>query len=120
MKGFRFRRPPREVQFQANNGRVIMWLHMPCTSLVWPQGLASLRMLWALQERTGRRMHELFDLVCGTSTGGILAAALAIRCVSLQECEEIYRCNHLASCAASCSRFMPVSFGCSIALVVHV
>jgi patatin-like phospholipase/acyl hydrolase len=56
-------------------------------------------MLWQLQERTGRRMHELFDLVCGTSTGGILAAALAIRCVSLEECEEIYRCT-LASCAA--------------------
>ena len=58
---------------------------------VWPQGLATLRMLWQLQERTGRRMHELFDLVCGTSTGGILAAALAVRCVSLEECEEIYR-----------------------------
>ena len=57
-----------------------------------PQGLATLRMLWQLQERTGRRMHELFDLVCGTSTGGILAAALAVRCVSLEECEEIYRC----------------------------
>ncbi len=55
------------------------------------QGLATLRMLWQLQERTGRRIHELFDLVCGTSTGGILAAALAVRCVPLAECEEIYR-----------------------------
>ena len=58
-------------------------------------------MLWQLQEHTGRRMHELFDLVCGTSTGGILAAALAVRCVSLEECEEIYRCKKPASCAAS-------------------
>lgn len=49
-------------------------------------------MLWQLQERTGRKIHQLFDLVTGTSTGGILAAALAIRCVSLEECEEIYRC----------------------------
>ena len=55
------------------------------------QGLSTLRMLRQLQDRTGRQMHELFDLVCGTSTGGILAAALAIRCVPLEECEEIYR-----------------------------
>lgn len=31
------------------------------------QGLATLRMLWALQERTGRQMHELFDLVTALS-----------------------------------------------------
>jgi len=57
-----------------------------------PQGLSTLRMLWQLQDRTGRKIHELFDLVCGTSTGGILAAALAIRSAPLPECEEIYRC----------------------------
>ncbi len=33
----------------------------------------------------------MFDLICGTSTGGILAAALAIRCCPLSECEDIYR-----------------------------
>lgn len=62
---------------------------------MWVQGLATLRMLWQLQERTGRQMHEMFDLICGTSTGGILAAALAMRRCSLTQCEDIYKCAHL-------------------------
>ena len=61
------------------------------------QGLATLRMLWQLQDRTGRQIHELFDLICGTSTGGILAAALAARRVPLSECEDIYRCANDAT-----------------------
>jgi uncharacterized protein len=34
-------------------------------------------MLAELEERSGRRVFELFDLVAGTSTGGILACAMA-------------------------------------------
>lgn len=35
--------------------------------------------LAALEERAGRPVHELFDLVAGTSTGGILALGLTCR-----------------------------------------
>ena len=35
------------------------------------------RILQDLKSRTKRRIHELFDLIIGTSTGGILAAGLA-------------------------------------------
>jgi hypothetical protein len=79
------------MQIRTKCASLILLQCMPRVSFTSPQGLATLRMLWQLQERTGCRMHELFDLVCGTSTGGILAAALAVRCVSLEECEEIYR-----------------------------
>ena len=33
--------------------------------------------LAALEERTGKQTAELFDLIAGTSTGGIIACALA-------------------------------------------
>lgn len=66
-----------------------------CTSLLRvsdvAQGIAIIRQLRQLEERTGRRVHELFDLICGTSTGGILAVALALKHFTLDECEQIYR-----------------------------
>ena len=41
------------------------------------RGLITARILQEIEERTDRRIHELFDLIVGTSTGGILAVALA-------------------------------------------
>lgn len=55
------------------------------------RGLATLAMLRKLEKGTGKRVHELFDLICGTSTGGMLAVALAVKQLSLDECEEIYK-----------------------------
>ena len=46
-----------------------------------------------LEERAGRPIHEMFDIIGGTSTGGILATALGVRKASLLEAEEIYRCS---------------------------
>ena len=40
------------------------------------RGLIPAIVLASIEERTGRRVHELFDLIAGTSTGGILACAL--------------------------------------------
>jgi len=55
------------------------------------QGIAIVRLLKQIEHRTQRRIHELFDLVCGTSTGGILAVALALKQMTLEQCEGIYR-----------------------------
>lgn len=55
------------------------------------KGLATVQMLRKIEQGTGKRIHEIFDLICGTSTGGMLAIALAIKHLSLDECEEIYK-----------------------------
>ncbi|KAK9861855.1 hypothetical protein WJX84_002096 [Apatococcus fuscideae] len=72
----------------STNGRGIRILSMDGGGM---KGIAIIRLLRQLEERTGRRIHELFDLICGTSTGGILAVALALRHFTLDECEQIYR-----------------------------
>ena len=53
------------------------------------KGLALIWQLQALEQQTGRPIHELFDLIGGTSTGGILAIALANH-VSLARLEQMY------------------------------
>ncbi|CAH9141780.1 unnamed protein product [Cuscuta epithymum] len=55
------------------------------------KGLATVRILKEIEKGTGKRIHELFDLICGTSTGGMLAVALGIKLMSLEKCEEIYK-----------------------------
>ncbi|KAE8685822.1 Phospholipase A I [Hibiscus syriacus] len=55
------------------------------------KGLATVQILQEIQKRTGKRMHEMFDLICGTSTGGIFASALGIKSMSADQLEEIYR-----------------------------
>ncbi len=42
------------------------------------RGLYSAIVLEALEERAGRPLREVFDLVAGTSIGGIIAAAIAV------------------------------------------
>lgn len=43
------------------------------------RGIIPAVVLTELERRTGRRVADLFDLIAGTSTGGILAAALTVR-----------------------------------------
>ncbi|THU46988.1 hypothetical protein C4D60_Mb09t10760 [Musa balbisiana] len=39
------------------------------------KGLATVQMLKQIEQGTGKRIHEMFDLICGTSTGGKLVFA---------------------------------------------
>ncbi len=42
-----------------------------------------------IQEKTGQKLHEYFDLISGTSTGSILAAAIACQ-MNVQQMIDIY------------------------------
>ena len=53
------------------------------------KGLALIWQLRALERAAGRPIHELFDLIGGVSTGGIIALGLA-RGVPLRELEKMY------------------------------
>ncbi|GAB2298843.1 Phospholipase A I [Dionaea muscipula] len=55
------------------------------------KGLATVKILKEIEKGTGKRINELFDLICGTSTGGMLAVALGIKSMTLDQCEEIYK-----------------------------
>ena len=82
------------------------------------QGLSTIRMLHKLEQSTGKRIHELFDLICGTSTGGILAASLALQQFTLHDVQDIYRYNDsLRTCSAT-TPCMCNSFCCKSGLCV--
>ncbi|XP_033844840.1 calcium-independent phospholipase A2-gamma [Periophthalmus magnuspinnatus] len=55
------------------------------------RGLLALQTLNKLENLTGKRVHELFDYICGVSTGAILAFMLGIFQIPLEECEQMYR-----------------------------
>ncbi|XP_054609239.1 calcium-independent phospholipase A2-gamma [Dunckerocampus dactyliophorus] len=55
------------------------------------RGLLALQTLLKLQNLTGKRVHQLFDYICGVSTGAILAFMLGIFQIPLEECEQMYR-----------------------------
>ncbi|XP_060885733.1 calcium-independent phospholipase A2-gamma [Labrus mixtus] len=55
------------------------------------RGLLALQTLQKLQNMTGKPVHQLFDYICGVSTGAILAFMLGIYQIPLEECQEMYR-----------------------------
>lgn len=53
------------------------------------RALLTIEMLKSLEAQTGKRVHELFDVIGGTSTGGILAAGIQEQ-LSLETLEALY------------------------------
>uniref|UniRef100_A0A3Q3NH86 Calcium-independent phospholipase A2-gamma-like n=1 Tax=Mastacembelus armatus TaxID=205130 RepID=A0A3Q3NH86_9TELE len=55
------------------------------------RGVVPLQVLKLLEEETGRKIHQLFDYICGVSTGAVLAFMLGLERFSLEECADMYR-----------------------------
>ncbi|XP_029291760.1 calcium-independent phospholipase A2-gamma-like [Cottoperca gobio] len=55
------------------------------------RGVVPLQVLQILEAETGRKIHQLFDYICGVSTGAVLAFMLGLAHFSLEECAEMYR-----------------------------
>lgn len=56
------------------------------------RGICSLKILQDLQDRLGgKEPYEVFDVICGTSTGGLIDILLGILKFRLDECVEIYK-----------------------------
>ncbi|XP_018320202.1 calcium-independent phospholipase A2-gamma isoform X2 [Agrilus planipennis] len=55
------------------------------------RGLLVLEMLKKLEELTGKRIHELFDFMCGVSTGAIVAFSLGIHLRDLDTIAKHYK-----------------------------
>lgn len=55
------------------------------------RGVVPLQLLKLLEAQTGKQVHQLFDYICGVSTGALLAFMLGLSRFSLEECEDMYR-----------------------------
>lgn len=55
------------------------------------RALATLEILKKIEELTNKRISDMFDLIVGTSTGGVLASMIGIRGYTLDKCESLYK-----------------------------
>lgn len=55
------------------------------------RGLMAIEILKRIEDLCNKEIFELFDIICGASTGAILAFLLGIKKVPLEECEHTYK-----------------------------
>jgi patatin-like phospholipase/acyl hydrolase len=59
------------------------------------RGIVPVRILQALEKRTNKKVYQLFDMMAGTSTGGLIAACLTLRNPASPEVP-LYSLDHIA------------------------
>jgi len=55
------------------------------------RGLVTISILKRLEKLSNRRIYELFDYVCGVSTGSLIAVMVAVLRIPVQEIEDLYK-----------------------------
>lgn len=71
LKHKKTRQEPKPYSLNVNKGSRILFLDGGGI-----RGLVQIEILQKLEQKTGRKVTELFDWIIGTSTGGIVALAL--------------------------------------------
>lgn len=68
------------------------------------QGMAMVELLRQLERRANAPIWTLFDVIGGTSTGGLLAVSLGLLRLNLDACQEIYTSlgNKVRACTRTC------------------
>jgi hypothetical protein len=66
--------------------------------------MAMVELLRQLERRANAPIWTLFDVIGGTSTGGLLAVSLGVLRLSLDACQEIYTSlgNKVCTCTLTC------------------
>ncbi len=54
------------------------------------RGIIPAEMTMAIEKKTGKKVHELFDLIVGTSTGGIIGIMLSLGIYTASEVADLY------------------------------
>lgn len=55
------------------------------------RGILVIEMLRKLEELSGKPVYEMFDLICGVSTGAIIGSLIGLKQKTLDEASEIYK-----------------------------